>query len=150
MLRGTATLSTMDEQANPDQTESPASTPEAPTIEIGKEEMEAGKVFAILSYALSFIGLPFFLVPMIMRDNDFSLYHSKQCLMIWLFSIAGSTVGSILLLVCVGIFILAAVGIMVLVFLIMGLLNAINGQAKPLPIIGRWGEEWFAGLHKTS
>ena len=41
------------------------------------KDVEEGRTFAILSYALSFISIPFFLVPLIMRNNEFSLYHAK-------------------------------------------------------------------------
>jgi hypothetical protein len=29
------------------------------------------------------------------------------------------------------------------------LLNAINGRAAPLPLIGRWAEDWFRGFQKA-
>ena len=45
---------------------------------MGAEEIEEGKAMAVLSYVLSLAGLPFFIVPLIMRNNDFALYHAKQ------------------------------------------------------------------------
>ena len=126
----------------------PPSTPPAPA-EGNSQEVEEGKAFAILSYALSLIGLPFFLIPLIMRNNDFSLYHAKQTMMIWLVGIAGAVVSGILSFICVGVILGVVLAIGLLVLTIMGLINAAQGQQKPVPIIGQWGEDWFKGLVKT-
>ena len=112
-------------------------------------EVEEGRTFAILSYALGLVGLPFFLVPLIMRNNEFSLYHAKQCLILWLAGLALSVAGGILTIVCIGVLVLMVGGILLLVLDVMGLINAIQGQTKPLPLIGKWGEEWFKGLRKV-
>lgn len=133
-----------------DDTQSPAPAETAPAIEISQQEMEAGKVFAILCYALGFLGIPFFILPLVMRDNDFSLFHAKQVLILWLLGIAGYIVGIVLLVICIGPFIMLGVGILSLVLAIMGLINAINGRAKPLPIIGGYAEKWFAGVKKAN
>ncbi|MCA9294111.1 MAG: DUF4870 domain-containing protein [Phycisphaerales bacterium] len=135
-----------------DTPESPAPAPPepAPAVEITPEEVASGKVFAILCYALGFLGIPFFILPLVMRDNDFSLYHAKQVLILWLLGIAGYILGVLLLVVCIGPFIMLGVGILSLVLAIMGLINAINGQAKPLPLIGKYAEQWFAGVTKVA
>lgn len=118
-------------------------TPELP------KEVEEGRTFAILSYALGLIGLPFFLVPLIMRNNEFSLYHAKQCLILWLAGIVLGVISGPLMLVCVGFIVLLAGGIFLLVLDIIGLINAIQGQAKQLPLIGKYAEDWFRGLKKA-
>jgi uncharacterized membrane protein len=135
----------MNDQANQAQQvpPPPASTPAR------SPDVEAGRAFAILSYALSFIGLPFFLVPLIMRNNEFSLYHAKQCLILWLAGLAVSIVGGILTILCIGLVILLAGGIFLLVLNIMGLINAINGEQKPLPVIGVYADQWFKGITKV-
>lgn len=112
-------------------------------------EVEAGKAFAVLSYALSLIGIPFFLVPLIMRNNEFSLYHAKQCLLLWLAAIGVALVGGITTFICIGVILLPAGGIFLLVLNIMGLINAINAQQKPLPLIGKYAEQWFKGITKV-
>ena len=138
-------LGTQPEQPQPETP--PPAEPAAPAAPAA-QEIQEGKTFAILSYALSLIGLPFFLVPLIMRNNNYSLYHAKQCLMIWLGAIAISLVGGILSVVCVGVIVLIAGWIFLLVLDIMGLINAAKGLQKPLPVIGKWGEDWFKGLQK--
>ncbi len=108
--------------------------------------VEAGKTFAILGYALSFIGLPFFLVPVITRDNAYSLYHAKQSMMIWLAGIVLGVVSAILTVICIGPIVGLLGGLGLLVLNILGLLQAVNGEAKPLPAIGKYAIEWFKGL----
>ena len=112
------------------------------------KDVEEGRVFAILSYALGLIGLPFFLVPLIMRNNEFSLYHAKQCLVLWLAGIAVSVVSVPLMVVCVGLILLPAAMIFLVVLDVMGLIAAVKGEQKPVPLLGKFGEEWFKGLIK--
>ena len=113
-------------------------------------EVEEGRTFAILSYALGFIGVPFFLVPLIMRNNEFSLYHAKQCLMLGLCGIAVGIVGTILTPVfCIGIILFIAGLVFILVLDIMGLVNAVKGEQNPLPVIGKYADDWFKGLKKV-
>ncbi|HIE10783.1 MAG TPA: DUF4870 domain-containing protein [Kiritimatiellae bacterium] len=114
-----------------------------------QKEIEEGKPFAILSYALNFVGLPFFLVPLIMRNNEFSLYHAKQNLVLWLVGIVGGVISGVLILLCVGVLLFPLLTIFLLVLNVVGLINAIKGEAKPLPVIGKWGEDWFKGLRKS-
>src|SRR6056297_1723406 len=149
-----------DESANPNQNkpEPPLSEevrveePEVkePTAELlptpSEKEIEEGKAFSILSYALGIVGIPFFLVPLIMRNNSFSLFHAKQCLMIWLTAIVGGVISSILAVICIGLILGLILGIFLLVVSIMGIISASNGEVKPLPVIGQWGVEWFKGL----
>ncbi len=136
-------------EANTSPAAPPPPPPPPPPPAGSSQEVEEGKAFAILSYVLSLIGLPFFLIPLIMRNNDFSLYHAKQTLMIWLVGIIGGVVSGILTFVCIGVILAVVLAIGLLVLTIMGLINAAQGQQKPLPIIGKWAEDWFKGLVKV-
>jgi uncharacterized membrane protein len=113
------------------------------------KEVEEGRTFAILSYALGFIGLPFFLVPLIMRNNEFSLFHAKQCLLLWLAGIAISIVGVPLMAICIGFILMPAAGMCLVVLNVFGLINAVKSEQKPLPLIGKYAEDWFKGLKKA-
>jgi uncharacterized membrane protein len=85
-----------------------------------------------------------------MRDNDFSLYHAKQCMMIWIAGLAGGMISSLLIAVfCLGILTGIALGIFIIVITIMGLTNATKGIMKPLPLIGKYSDEWFKGISKV-
>ncbi|MFO7870904.1 MAG: DUF4870 domain-containing protein [Kiritimatiellia bacterium] len=125
------------------------SPPEAPASSVPAAEIEEGKMFAVLSYALSFVGLPFFIVPLIMRNNALALYHAKQCLLLWLAGVAVGVVSVPLTLVCIGVVLGPAAGIFILVLCIMGLINAAKGVMEPVPLIGKWAEDWFKGINKV-
>lgn len=112
-------------------------------------EIAGGQTFAILSYALSLALLPFFFVPLILRNNSFSLYHAKQSLILWILGIVSLYIGSLLMVICVGLLIIVATSILLVVLNIVGLIHAIKGEQKPLPLVGKWAETWFDGIRKT-
>jgi uncharacterized membrane protein len=111
-------------------------------------EIVEGQTFAILSYALSLTLLPFFFVPLIFRNNSFSLYHAKQSLVLWILGVVSLYVGSLLMVFCVGFLIIAAALVFLTVLDIVGLIHAIKGEQKPLPLVGEWAEMWFKGIRK--
>lgn len=138
-------------QEVPPQGEMPSAEPAGPAApRMDVKEIQEGKAFAVLSYALSLVGLPFFIVPLVMRNNAFALYHAKQCLMLWLGGIATGVVAAALSVICIGLVLGPILGIALVVLAIMGLINAAKEEVKPLPIIGKWGEDWFKGLQKAS
>lgn len=100
-----------------------------------EEDVEEGKLFAILSYIIPIV----FIVPLIQKDNHFALFHAKQVLLLVLAAVAASIVTAVPLVGCVTVFLF----IPLLVLVIMGLVFAIQGQYKPLPFIGQYAEEWF-------
>ena len=120
-----------------------------PTPAPVSKEVEEGKTFAILSYALGLVLIPFFLIPLITRKNDFSLYHAKQCLLLALAAIGVWVAGlNTALLFCLGFFIWVGGALLLVVLDIMGLAAAMKGEQKPIPLIGKYAEEWFRGLKK--
>jgi uncharacterized membrane protein len=115
------------------------SAPEQPTL--SDEELKEGKLFAILSY-LSVLCL----IPIFMRKNEFALYHARQGLLLAIAGFIVSVIGVPTAPFCVGLIILAAGYIFLLVLTIMGMVNAGKLQMKPLPLIGKLAETWFAGI----
>lgn len=109
----------MTEQATP-----PAARP-VPT----QEEIDKGKLMAILGY------LCCFLIPLLAaKDNKYAMYHCEQALAIFLLQI----VGSILAIVLVG-YLLILFGY---VLMIIGIINAATGKYGPLPLIGSIGTKF--------
>jgi len=102
------------------------------------EDVEEGKLFAILSYLIPFV----FIVPLIQKDNHFSLFHAKQVLLL---GIAGLGVGILSMIPFLGC-ILFLLFLPVLAFAIIGLVFAIQGLYKPLPLVGDFAEDWFKGM----
>lgn len=143
---------TEEQGAQPQPPTGAAQPPGRPAIDVpvmDAKEVEEGKAFAILSYVLAFVSLPFFLVPLIMRNNDFALYHAKQCLLLWIAGAAGSMVCGLLSLACIGLLMFPLLFIALLVLAIMGLMTASKGEVKPLPVIGKYAEDWFKGIRKV-
>lgn len=115
-------------------------TPEASSI--SESEIANGKALAVLSY-FWFLCI----IPLILRDNDFSLYHAKQALVLLIASFA---VGIVNIIPCLGQIAFVIGCLVLLVFAIIGIINAVQGQAKPLPLIGQFAMQWFAGMQKKS
>lgn len=107
-------------------------------------EISAGHKVAVFCYALNFVFFPYALGPLVQRDNDYTLYHAKQSGVIWagMFSVA-----------LLGLLLLPLFGLGLLVWLVglpplgvlnfLGLLQALNEEAKPLPFLETYPQEWL-------
>jgi uncharacterized membrane protein len=109
---------------------------------ITEAEIEDGKVMAILAYII-------FLVPLLAaRDKKYAMFHTEQALVLlitWFVIYIAFTILSIIIsnisstLGC-GLSILSIIiWVAFLVFWLLGLINAIGGKLKELPIIGSYG-----------
>jgi uncharacterized membrane protein len=135
------------------QAETPSPTPSPSSAggpQLSEKEIADGKTMAILSYALNFVNLPFWIIPLVQRDNEFSLYHAKQCLVAFIFLLPSAIIAGLSLMICVGAVLLPAVILAGLVLNVMGVMNASKGVCVPLPVIGKFGEKWFAGMVKKT
>lgn len=101
-----------------------------PTNTAPASDVEQNKVMAILAYILFFVPL------LAAKDSPFAKYHANQGLILFIFGIVGNVIGAILAVVVIGICITAVVNIVWLVYAILGIINAANGQMKPLPGFG--------------
>jgi len=125
----------------------PLPTPRSTRPMLDQAEISAGSLMAILVYTFNFFWPFFWVVPMLKRDNRFSLYHAKQGLTFFMFSLV--------FMVVIGVGVVGGklstleggvIWILVLGINAVGLLRAIKGQVKPLPIIGSFGERWFGNV----
>lgn len=90
---------------------------------------------AIVAYILFFIPL---LTDA--KNDPFVKYHVKQGLVLFIyFAIAWIVVNVIPVVGWVLYPVLEIIGI---VLLVLGILNAINGKEKPLPVIGKYAEKF--------
>lgn len=101
------------------------------------------KTVAIVSY-ITIIG---WIIALIMRQSEnpkseFSRFHLRQSLGINLIAFALSIVQFILSILFLG-FIGKILGIIVFILWLVGLINAIQGDFKGIPFIGKWFEENF-------
>jgi len=96
------------------------------------KDAEDNKVYAVLAY----IGI-LVLVPLLAaKESKFAQYHANQGLILL---IAGLIVGFASSLPIIGWFLIGPIGSLALLALaIIGIVNAVNGEMKPLPLIGNF------------
>ena len=114
-----------------------------------QEDVAGGKIFAILGY----ICCIFWLIPIIKKDNAFSLYHAKQALGLTIIGIVLSIACNVLAFIpAIGIIfglLGMVIGLVLLVFAILGIVNAAGGHYKPLPVVGAMIDEKLASMQKA-
>ena len=111
-------------------------------------DAEQNKGMAVVAYILFFI-------PLITGDHKkspFVMFHTNQGTVLFITSVAVSIVSAILTSILTAIFrqfhlgliflfiapIRLLVGILLLVLFIIGIINAVQGRMKPLPLIGKF------------
>ncbi|MHB8129832.1 MAG: DUF4870 domain-containing protein [Mobilitalea sp.] len=93
-------------------------------------DIEKNKTIAGLAYIIFF--LPLLACP----DSKYGRYHANQALILFIASVGGSIVLSIIPII--GWLLLPVLFIAVTVFAIIGLINGLGGKAKELPLIGKF------------
>ena len=108
------------------------------TAQFDPQDITANKGMSVLAY----IGI-LFLIPLLACPNSrFARYHTNQGLVLFLLELAIGVVTSIFTFIpvigpIIGGLLSAVGGIFTLVLMIMGIINAAQGQAKELPLIGK-------------
>lgn len=108
------------------------------TSQFDPQDINNNKGMSVLAY----IGF-LFLVPLLACPNSkFARYHTNQGLVLFLLEFALGVVTGILGIIpiaglIIGGLLSAVGGIFTLVLMIMGIINAAQGQAKELPLIGK-------------
>lgn len=105
------------------------------TVEYGDpHDIKDNKLMAVLSYLIFF--LPLIVCP----QSRFARYHANQSLILFIIICGVSLVtrmfSFIPLIRLVFLLISSLVSALVLVYMIIGMINAGRGQMKPLPLIG--------------
>ena len=83
-----------------------------------------------------------FFIPLLTdaKKDPFVKYHVKQGLVLFIFSIVVWVVIS--LIPVLGIIVAPILDLILLVFLVIGIINAVNGVEKPLPLIGQFASNF--------
>ena len=91
------------------------------------EQVSKGKAVAIIMYIIPIL----FFIPLVAEDykNAYGKFHANQVLLILLLHVISSVLAFTVIVPIV--FSIAA-----LVFVIMGIISALNGTNTPLPLIG--------------
>ena len=94
-----------------------------------------GKDVAIIAH-ITLVGM---IIALIMNSNnrtDFGSYHLRQTIGLWLTGVIGSFIP----------FVNFVIWLLILINWIVGIINAINGNEKPMPILGKQYAQWFKGV----
>ncbi len=107
--------------------------------------IEEGKTIAIISY-VTLIGLIIAIVMNNDKKNSFASYHIRQSIgiivlyfIVWVFFYILSYVFYIP-------FLSTILYIGVFVLWILGILAAVQGETKPVPLVGEKFQEWFKNI----
>jgi len=101
------------------------------TIKENESSQDNSKWIGVSAYFIFFIPL------VLKKDSTFCKFHANQGLNLLLLSIAFSIAGKVVPVV--GMLVISPLGgILCLILGIMGIINAINGKEKELPLIGQF------------
>lgn len=119
------------------------------TQETAAANTDNGKTIAIISY-ITLIG---WIIAYVMYGNNktpLAAYHLRQTLTLYIVSLGLWIIEMLLALIpVIGLIIgilMIFVYIALFVFWVMGLISAVNGQEKPMPVFGAKAQEWFKGM----
>lgn len=112
------------------------------SIKFEKEDIQENKAVAVLAYLGILAAVPLFLA----KDSKFARFHAGQGLAVLAasvgYNIMAGIIGNILTMFSWRFYYLIGpmrmAGAVFLVLSAMGIANAVNGEARELPIIGKW------------
>ena len=107
--------------------------------------VESGKAIAVISY-FTVIGWVIALILHSGNKTRLGAFHLRQTLGLMILIVLVGISGYILYFIPLGWMVRAALNIGLLVFWVMGLVAAVSGEEKPLPIVGSSFQKWFAGF----
>ncbi len=100
------------------------------TADFSPEDIAKNKLMAVVAYLGVLVMIPLFIA----KDSPFARYHTNQGLILFVFSLLSYVVG---LIPYVGWIVGAVISIFTLLLIVVGVLNAVKGEAKELPLIGK-------------
>lgn len=112
------------------------------TANYDTSDIESNKIMAVLSYISWLVLIPLFAA----RESRFARFHVNQGLVLaiaeiiwWIVEVVvGFAIGWVPLVGTLVTGLLGLINIVFLVFAILGIINAAQGKAKELPIIGKF------------
>jgi len=100
-----------------------------------KKDAEDNKLMGILAY----LGILVIVPILAAKESPFAKFHSNQGLILCILWVAMMFVGIILAFIpFIGWLISFALYVCLIVLMIMGIINVVNGEMKELPIVGKY------------
>lgn len=124
-------------------TETQKSTEKQTEIQDVKIDINEGKTTAIIAY-ITIIGLIIAFVKNNEVKDPFASFHIRQMLGI---CVTGFALGVIGIIPILGTLISLLGTLFVIILWVMGLISAVNGEEKKVPILGEYYQEWFKGIN---
>ncbi|MGI6333718.1 MAG: hypothetical protein ACOX1A_03725 [Saccharofermentanales bacterium] len=92
-----------------------------------QEDVKKGKPIAVIMYIISIL----FFLPLVADEykNAYGKFHANQALLILLMQVISSVLAFTFVVPLI-------FGIAALIFIVLGIISAVNGTNTPLPIIG--------------
>lgn len=112
-----------------------------------QNNVDNGKTTAIVSY-ITIIGwlIAYFAMHQ-SKKTSLGSYHLRQTLLLFICAIAYQIIITVIIMAVPSIgLILSLVSLVFLVLWVMGLIAAINGEEKPMPLIGTKAQELFKNI----
>jgi len=100
----------------------------------GKKEVDEGKAIAVISY-ITWVGLIIAIVLNMDKKNEFAKFHIRQSLLLMIAAIPAFIP-----------FIGWIWGVFIFILWILGLISAINGEKKEVPVFGPLAQDWFKSI----
>ncbi len=112
------------------------------TAEFDANDINSNKAMAILAYFGPLVLIPIFAA----KQSKFARYHANQGLLLLIASVAWSIIYSIINAILLAISwrlytvssILSLASLVFFILFVIGIINASNGKAKELPVIGKF------------
>lgn len=112
------------------------------TAEYDPKDIEDNKIFALFSYLSLLILIPILAAP----KSRYARFHANQGLILIIIEVTWAIIQTIVTTVLFSISwrlafiasILSIVNVLFVVLLILGIINAVTGKAKELPVIGKF------------
>ena len=101
------------------------------TADYVPDDIEKNKVMAIFAYLSLLFLIPLFAA----KESPFAKYHTNQGILLFIIQFVGSVCGAIPF---IGWLIAAAANIFGVLLTVLGIINVVKGQAKELPVIGKY------------
>ncbi|HZW76831.1 MAG TPA: hypothetical protein VFF21_00845 [Flavobacteriaceae bacterium] len=106
------------------------------------DDVAEGKTIAIIAY-LTLIGLIIAFIMNNDKKNSFASFHIRQVIGI---GVTGLALGVVNIIPILGWIVSIFGSIFLMILWIIGLIGALNGQRKPVPVLGYKYQEWFKGI----